>query len=516
MGVGAWCRVVVAGAVVVGSVVLAAPAAHACSCALLAPEWFPANTDVGFVGTVTAVEPVGEDGSAEELTFDVELWLNGDFGEAEVTVRTGLDCSAGLRVGQRRAVFARADGAVLRGGDLCSTFDADHVLAAVGALEFPGGLAHLLVPVTSPRGSLAVVDRDGVVLGYRGPGVAQGPRQVGRCPGGRRAVVVYGRHADVVDLTTLEVERIDLGVGEDGVGIAGVRCDDEQAASVRLVVGQFPNAAFAVWQLRSLEVLTELAGEQGPPVLVADGVLAFEASGPVVLGDDGSRRPIPDVVDPWRSERIVVSPDGDRILVNRLGDPVELSVIDVATGEIVASSPVGPARVLMPWVESGRVVNSGGDPPDLSPPGLEIRDAATLEVVATVGPFRPGTAVLDGDLVWGGEEGSLVRADLDSGRAMFLDTTPAIPFGEPLVLPAPIELAPERMNALLVPRPPTAVESTATTSPSETSTTTTTSPSETPRADGSGRPIGTITTLAAGIAGVALIGVFVARRRRLD
>ncbi len=469
--VGAWSRrLVVLLLIGVGMVSLPHGTVRACSCAGGTPEQLLMDADASFIGSLAAVDPDGNDAT---YSFDVEFWLNGDLDSATVDVESaagGASCGFELSDGQRAAVFLRREGDRLTGG-LCSTLNADVMLAALDPAPLPGGAAAFAVPGTFAAGRFAMLDADGALVGYTGV-QEEAPPRIFRCPGDERVVTFGFPMIEVLDLVSFEVVRsVDTGGLQQSGSIDDLRCVDPAGTDVRLLVD---DAVGETQDVRSLDewsqpgrVLSRRPGAR--TVLVGDGLVAVEPQDPgdllVAIDLDGTRRVLGEIERPAGSnfagyESIVADPTGTRIAVSEVtylssGVDGRLVVIDSASGAEVVATDIGGGLFVVAWLDDDRLIMMRSD---VEPPDLQIRDADTLEVLAELPGWPVFGATVVGDDAWGMSQGAVVRGSFATGVIDTVEVLPSEATGEIIALDGPVDIEPASAETqAVVPREPRAI-----------------------------------------------------------
>jgi len=470
--VGAWSsRLVVLLLIGVGMVSLPHGTVRACSCAGGTPEQFLMDADASFIGSLAAVDRNGNDAT---YSFDVEFWLNGDLDSATVDVESaaeGASCGFELSDGQRAAVFLRREGDRLTGG-LCSTLDPAVTLAALDPAPLPGGAAAFAVPGTFAAGRFAMLDADGALVGYTGVQEEAWPPRIFRCPGGERVVALGFPMIEVIDLVSFEVVRsVDTGDLQQSGLIDDLRCVDPAGTDVRLLV---QDAVGETQDVRSLDewsqpgrVLSRRPGAR--TVIVGDGLIGAEPQDPgdllAAIDPDGTRRVLGEIERPAGSnfagyESIVADPTGTRIAVSEVtylssGVDGRLVVIDSASGEEVVATDTSGGLFVVAWLDDDRLITMRSD---VEPPGLQIRDVDTLEVLAQIPGWPVFGATVVGDDAWGMSQGAVVRGSFTTGVIDTVEVLPSEATGEIIALDGPVDIEPaSAVTPAVVPREPLAI-----------------------------------------------------------
>jgi hypothetical protein len=440
--------------------------ARACSCAPATPQQFFVDSEAGFVGTLSDVDRRDNDAV---YTFDVEVWLNGDLDASTVDVVSagdGAACGFEIPDGGRAAVFLYRDGDDLTGG-LCSTLDADVVLAATDPEPLPGGEALLAVAGTFEQGSLALLDAQGRLLGYGGGPPGFGPPLIVPCADGRHVVAVGFPSVDVIDLRTLDVvAQVDTGTLQQSAVIEDVDCGEGSPESVRLLV----QSAAGLERERDVRTLaaptvpgTPIEALPGARVvLVADGLFGAEPLDPgdqlVMFTADGERQILATLDRPAGSnlatyQSLEPSPSGTRIAVSAVtylqsGVEARLALRDAGTGDELVVVDVGQDVYVNGWLDENTLITTEGSST------LTLRDASTLEIRAQIADWPGFGATIVGDTAWATNAGTVLRGSFESGTVDEVATLPSQSTGQVLAMLEPVEVAPAEVQSLVTPRAP--------------------------------------------------------------
>lgn len=458
------CRLALVVAIVGAMLSVSGGTARACSCAPATPQQFFVDSEAGFVGTLTDVDRRDNDAV---YTFDVEVWLNGDLDASTVDVVSagdGAACGFEIPDGGRAAVFLYRDGDDLTGG-LCSTLDADVVLAATDPEPLPGGEALLAVTGMFDQGSLALLDAQGRLLGYGGGPPGFGPPSIVPCADGRHVVVVGYPSVDIIDLQDLDVvSQVDTGALQQSAVIEDVDCDEGAPESVRLLVQSATGLERDVRTLAAPTVPGALieAMPGARVVLVADGLFGAEPLDPgdqlVRFSSDGVREILTTLDRPADSnlamyQSLEPSPSGTRIAVsavNYLSSGVEarLAVHDAGTGDEIVATDVDGDVYVHGWLDENTLITTEGSST------LMLRDSATLEIRSEI-PEWPGFgATIAGDTAWATTAGTIFRGSFESGKVDEVTTLSSQSTGQVLAMLAPVEVEPTDVQRLVTPRAP--------------------------------------------------------------
>ncbi len=550
IGVGLLAAMAIAAVLALGS----SRPASACSCVGAEVSWFIENADVGFIGVYqgSRENPAPKrDGRDQQLaTFTVSEWFHGDADThldgdtVEVAApANGGSCGFELRPGQEAAIFAdrRGDGL---GGSLCSTLDAGVVRAYLTEGGLPGGEAVLAVPGRFDRGGLALLDRDGQLIGYDDRFSFTWVPQVVGCPGGSTALFIDDGRALVVDLRDLSIRReVALGDLLQEASLTSVACRDQRGDRIDVVVERWLGDRSG-YDLRSLDRIDEPGPDldlprSARPTLAGDRVVVQTYLDPgerlVVVDPDGSVRTVGELLRTTEDDHrgyvaVAASPDpveGDgavRVAVlegeyRDVGVTSRLWLLDPGTGEELVDRTIEAETWQVSWLDADRLLLVvGGEQAGRA----EIVDADTLEPMATVGGWGDGDAVLVDDTLWGSGRGPILAGDL-GGASREVTALPTTNAGALVALAEPITV-----EASGADRPPVTVITPSTSSTNSTSTSTSNAPSDssTTADDGSDEeavgpgqpetPSGGLPLVpgAVGAAGLAAAAGFVLVRRR--
>lgn len=448
--------------VVVGVVIGPSGAVHACSCAAGTSLEEIARSDAGFIGTAVSTAP-GVDGSVQ--TYEVESWLNGELDTATVEVAE-LACGFDLQPGERAAVFLYDLRGKLR-GDLCSTIDADVVLAALDPAPLLGGSASFLVPGAFDHGSLAVLDETGALIGFRGGLSRLSAPEITDCADGRHLLSVGFPLIEVIDLATLAVvDTFDTEELQQNAIIEHVDCFGPAPEQIRLLVQEGMNGALDIRTLADAETAGRVLGESTgrAAILVGDSIVLHEHDDPVqrlVRIDVEGGRTVLDEIDPGSDgvvfgyDSIVIDRATQRVAVTSetFGNDVSggVGIVDAMTGtQLGAADTGGYTRITQFESDQLTTVTSDGV---LST--MEVRDSADLSITATLESWPAFGATVVGDEVWGTDSGRVVRGRLESGAIETVTVLPATTFGDIVAILQPVEIAPEpQATPPIVPRSP--------------------------------------------------------------
>lgn len=503
-----------------GLIVASAPRAGACSCSAVGADWLLAQTDVGFVGTVSSIDVIDRDDA--RFVFEIEAWLHGDLDDPTVEVQTSGDsASCGLEVGlgATAAVFARRDSGVITAG-LCSTMRGDEALEQLGERELSGGVSSVAVPLSSPRATVGLLDEGGDVIGLAGRGSAEDALTLVSCPGGRTVVAVGADDAEIIDLSTGESEVVEVPLAPRDEIVTDVRCDQPDGAAVRLLVRGFAPESLEVRDLRGSGAPLDLPAEGDRPAqLVEGGALAVPPLGDgnaelIFVGEDGSTRDLGRVTAPtsWY-DSVAIAPDGRRAVANLVDDrgAVRLAVLDLPGGEVVASIAVDAPQWPVSWTEPDRIVAAALPDANQYRYALQVLDAS-LRPVGVVEGWEDDDAVSAAGRVWGDGAFGLLAAPVPSAAAFSVDDLVDVTVGLPAALDEPLTVAAMTLPPLVEPRepggasPPASSDMVTSTAPKVAD-----GPSSGPGGDGGGA--GAAPLLVVGLVIVVAIGGLVLVRR---
>lgn len=209
-------RVALLVAVIFGSLLIAIPDAHACSCMASDPRDDLNASDGAFIGTYVGREPVDvTDPYADwNYIFETEEVFKGDIGET-VEVRApanGAGCGLEYPEGSPAALFLDREDNLWHSG-LCQTVFPDALREAAAPFPVPDaeGPPRLLVGGSFGEVRVIALDAEGRTAGY---GYGEGDAlYMSLCPGRQRSIEMVGgyrtdeqRSVDVRRLSDLKVE----------------------------------------------------------------------------------------------------------------------------------------------------------------------------------------------------------------------------------------------------------------------------------------------------------------------
>lgn len=401
-------------------VLVAAPAAHACSCALGDPRDALHRADGAFVGTLVQRTEVDEQTSI--FTFEVETAVKGALA-VEVDVRSassGASCGLEVGLGQRIGLllYVKEDGAWT--SNLCSQIDPDVLLKAAQPLPAPDGAGPVRYVVGGNLGEnrLMALDRKGRTLGYgSGDGYAQ---DVQVCPGANRVIeaAAVGREALLVvrELPSLDVVRtISLAetqrpwlpqAGCLGSNAGRLLAFERHKAEywLHLVTGSTDRI---VWHGHVRDVAI-----QDGHAYVIDGLELFE-----VNLSDGSLETLAPI--PAHVQEITISPDGRRIAGFVFGryqpvqTPSRVVTVLISDGTMKSFELTDFAMGDVAWVDARTIAYLPGGSDDQHVWLLDARDMRS--VGGFDGWYAADSAVLGG-VAFGIGWGQLSRAGLHDGE----------------------------------------------------------------------------------------------------
>ena len=360
--------------VIASLLVVAGPGrrAEACSCAMLDPAVMLTDADAAFVGTLIErpTKPNSPDGFSGIWIFEVDEWVKGDLGP-QVGVHSSLDgasCGFEMEEGQRAGIFLYNDNGKPSGG-LCSVTSPEAMVAAGKPLVFDGeGPPVFLVAADTGRARLALLDGRGRLIAA----VADDRYgwSVSVCPGGARFVDLIEGEIVVRETATLNEVRI-LEPPESGRA-ERVWCLDEDATEV---LGQ-------VWTEEGTMPTLVMLGS-GETVSRSDNYLIEVSGGTLATVSNPNARSV-ELTDLATGEQrrldllhqigaVAFSPDGRSLLVTEPGSRNDgsygmlLHLYDVETDHPTWTSDYLPYTEFGGWTDDQHIVTltypqNGGEP----------------------------------------------------------------------------------------------------------------------------------------------------------
>lgn len=416
-----------------------------------------------FVGTLVDVDgqlaAVFNSAADTIYRFEVENWVKGDLGPVvEIhSAANGASCGIEVGVGNRAGIIVRVDGDEYH-SSLCETIDADVLLAASEPLATGAvGPARLLLSArVGGNDYLTVNDAGGIVAGLGGGNANRYDRtlQFSACPDSPLVAELWSERLIVRDLMDLSVvNEIDLTTVGEETSFSAARCMTSDASTIWLVGEHWSGSAssFAIYDATSgLALLHELP----------EGQATLGAQFAIVNGNQYERLSIlnyttGDITTLHQIEReddetyiaiasAAISPDGTLIAaleVDYEGTADSDLILYTPNGDEINRTDIDAEGWWVSWVDSSRLIiqtsQSNGSHAVarvLAAPGLEplldLDDWGSYEILA------------DGDIVYGQENGSLMRADLKTGEMTLVATYPVQYLGPIALLPEGHEAAP--------------------------------------------------------------------------
>jgi hypothetical protein len=400
----------------VSASLLAAPAAHACSCFLGDPRDALRAADAAFIGTLTDVHPVSDDPAYADYTFDVETSVKGDLG-ATIELRAGstdASCAFEAALGDRIGAFIHEQDDRWWSG-LCNQIHPDRLLAAAAPLPAPDGVgpARFVVGVNIGRHRLMTLDALGRTLAYGGgDGYAV---DVDLCPGARR-IVEAARidRAGVIVLRELPslrvIRRVDLLVGPRSPQIAAACL---RPSGGRLVAVERHAGERWVHEIRGAEDRVVWHGRVRDVTLDGTRVLVLDGRALSVV-DIATGRLVPLARVPAGSASLALSPDGSAVAglsVTRDGTSSLFSVLrsDGSTERYaLEGTPYASGDVV--WIDDRRLAFM---PRDGS--RAYVLRAATMDPTLGFDGWYAGASTVSGRTAYGTSWGYLIAAALSDG-----------------------------------------------------------------------------------------------------
>ena len=414
--------------------------ARACSCAYGDPREQLAASDAAFIGEFVSSRP-GEtpSGSSDDdtiYTFDVSEEFKVDLPDPlDVhSAASGISCGLEVSPGETYAFFLRLDENDNWISSLCQQVDPDELREAAEPLPEPDGKnpVRFLAGGGFGEGRMVALDKRGRTLAY-----GYGKQNAGwfdACPGGRRSVeAIYNNEYEV----TLVVRRLsDFGeIGRRAMpfprysttrpALRELLCRDQNARSVLAFASTYNKRS----KSRLIEVTPKgvntlhrgtafVAHLTRTRAFLASGVGGREIK--VFDISSGRVRSIVDLGHPY-VDGIGVDRRGRYLsAINEVygdGKPARLYVIEINSGDVVASRALGAKRggyfATSTWLSGHRLL--------LLPTGGDNSHAEVFDFdLDRLGSFRWDAY---GGVIWRGSvygiefEGRLLRAPLTGGPA---------------------------------------------------------------------------------------------------
>ncbi|HWL48730.1 MAG TPA: hypothetical protein VNT92_02550 [Acidimicrobiia bacterium] len=259
--------------------------ARGCSCMAPDPYAGLVEADGAFVGALVSVDrdlgPVYDSSTLVDFQFEVEAALKGDIGETIVVKSAveGASCGFEVPVGQRVGILLHRIGGEWQ-GTLCSTLDADALLAAVEGPPTPvaGSPPHVVASVSMGEAGLVALNRAGEIVGY---GRGQPPGLLSVCPDGQVLIGhAGGNQVRTWSLASLEeVGHVEIGP-DDFYGFHNLICsgDEEFFVLAGDGTGNNPEMSLSHYVSGAGEVVSE---DMTSIVPTKTGLLAIGADGVV-------------------------------------------------------------------------------------------------------------------------------------------------------------------------------------------------------------------------------------------
>jgi len=422
--------------------------ARGCSCATPSDlhEWVDQSEAV-FVGTLIDKRDGGDGpfGMESVYVFEVEEWIKGDAGDV-IEVHSASDgAGCGFEffdVDQRTGAAIYLEGGVLRGG-LCSQIDADVALTLkTGLVVSKTGIPRIVAGNGWNSTRLTVLDAEGGHVADFFPrddaDEFEGTQLLEACLGGDLAVQVTSSELVVWDMATFEPVAIhDLGV--ESLWGSDVSCRTEDASSIWLLLASDTGSQLV--EVGATEPILTLPGTGG--WVGTDFVLSQSGpEGDITWIDVASGEGTPITAVPpgelWSLSAAAHPKERRAALIETRFDQEStassstLSIVDEA-GVRSFSVELGLEAYSPTWLDDERVLVTGYDwEVSEIPIGLVV-DTFSGEVVE-LGPWNSIHNVAAGQLIFGVEAGSILRADLTSASVETLVTLPTANAGPLLVL----------------------------------------------------------------------------------
>lgn len=412
---------------VLGTIFIAVPEVHACSCMASDPRDDLNGSDGAFIGTYVGREPTDvTDPYAEwDYIFETDKVFKGDIGET-IEVRAAADgaaCGLEYPEGATAALFVYLEEDVWHSG-LCRTVSPE--MLEVAASPFPApdaeGPPRLLVGGSFGEVRVIALDRRGRTAGY---GYGEGDAlYMSLCPGGQRSVEMVGGYRND-EGRRVEVRRIsDLKVvsstssprswTDNYVFPLGAVCTSEDGSAVVFARG-FSNDALYT-ELTRFESGTAKVIHRGTTTEAALGRRkAFLAKRKKIVMVDlrsGDKRVLRRY--PRRVSQLTLTPDGTRLsfVIGARSREGELVVARSRTGKVTARRLVGESVYSrLAWAGDDELVLRGSSRTAL------VYDRS-LRLVASVDDWFSEMAVADGCALYGVGYGVVSKASACDGGAV--------------------------------------------------------------------------------------------------
>ena len=397
-----------------------AVAADAGACSCVPPEEVYRTAKVAFTGTVV-------ERSAERTTIDVERVFKGSVAGRVTYKGTGggmavSSCDPGIEAGERVGVMAEP-GTDLNMCQVTTPGELERIAAPLPEPSSPGPPAFLVGGSFGAKGTVAL-DAAGRIVRY---GAGHG-WTMAACPGGRRFVAAETRWLVVRRVSDLSLVRRLRGGGP-----SQLRCLDRDG---RRIAGFDARGTVSLWTGRRRRTIRVPRGQSAAALGTRRAVVATGAyeAGEVVAVDyaTGRRRVV------HRSDRYVyavgLSPDERRavVLAHRISAGSRVDVVALTPGGPgVSTDAFGEleGNEAVAWPARGRLLLAvRGRLHDLDPDTLDVRRSVT--------GWGVSIAVRGGGVYGLADEGRLVSADFETGRARQVAVLPRARVWPLLALPA--------------------------------------------------------------------------------
>ncbi len=447
---------------------LAPRPAGACSCAELDPYTALSEYPAALVGTLVDVDgqlgAVFSSAADTIYRFEVETWVKGDLGHVvEIhSAGDGASCGIEVGVGNRAGIMVRVDGDEYH-SSLCETIDADVLLAASKPLETgaEGPARFLLSARIGGFDFLTVNEAGGIVAGQHVSNLDPHPRvmQLSACPDSNLMAELWSDRLIIRDLMDLSVvDEIDLTTLGEDTWFSAARCMNSDASKVWVVGEHWSGSvsSFAIYDatdgLTMLHELPEGQATIGDHFAIVNGnqyerlSLLDYGTGEITTLHEIQREDDETYI---AIASAATSPDGTLIAaleVDYAGTPESNLILYSPSGDEINRIGIDAEGWWVSWIDNTRIIIHTSQS-DGSQSIARILASPELEPLVDLSEWAAYETVADGDLVYGQENGSLMKADLSTGVVTRVATYPVQYLGPIALLPEGHEIAPASTDA---------------------------------------------------------------------